>query len=145
MNKKLSIQLLTLLTVIACAQSVTTIGVGSLDSIPKTTYTMYLYVAPTAPQLKAVFLKSPDSAVEVVPYSVQIATATATPEEALARVEKGPGFKRISFYRVDLRGKTIGYLLMPERHSFARRYIDVNIYEREGKIYFVPSEQGVND
>lgn len=32
-----------------------------------------------------------------------------------------------------------------ERHSFARRYIEVNLYERNGKIYFVPSEQRADD
>lgn len=145
MKKMRIIKLIMLFTVIACSQSISIVGIGTIDSIPKATYTMYSYVAPSAPQLRAVFLKSPDSDVEVVPYSVQITTATATPDEALAWVEKGPGFKRIFFYRVDFRGKTIGYLLMPERHSFARRYLEVNIYERDGKIYFVPSEQGVND
>ncbi len=145
MKKRLCIKLIILLAVVACARSVNIAGVGSIDSIPKATYTMYKYVAPSTPQLRAAFLKSPDSDVEIVPYSVQITAATATPDEALASLEKGPGFKRISFYRVEFRGKTIGYLLLPERHSFARRYIEVNLYERGGKILFVPSEQGVND
>ncbi len=145
MKKMRYMQLIILLAIIACAPPITTVGVGTLDAIPKASYTMYAYAAPSAPQLKAVFLKSPDAAVEVVPYSVQIITAAATPEEALALIEKGPGFKRIFFQRVDLRGKTIGYLLVPERYSFARHYIEVNLYEREGKVYFVPFEKGVDD
>ncbi len=140
-----SMQLIALLTIVACAQSINIVGVESIDSIPKATYKTYTYVAPSAPQLRAVFLESPDSNVEIVPYSVQITSTASTPDEALAWLEKGPGFKRISFYRVDFRGKTIGYLLLPERHSFARRYIEVNLYERGGRIFFVPSEQGVND
>ena len=140
-----SVPLFVLLAVIACAQAVTTAGIGTLDSIPKATYTMYTYVAPATPQSRAVFLKSPDAGVEVVPYSVQITTVTGTVDDALGFVEKGPGFKRTSFQRVQFRGKTIGYLLVTERHSFASRYIRVNLYERGGKIYFVPSEQGVGD
>jgi hypothetical protein len=139
------VALFVLLTVIACAQTITTTGIATLDSIPKATYTMYTYVAPATPQLRAVFLKSPDAGVEVVPYSVQITTATGTVDDALAFLEKGPGFKRTSFQSVEFRGKTVGYLLVPERHSFARRYIEVNLYERDGKIYFVPSELGTYD
>jgi len=137
--------LLLFLPVIACTQAVTTVGIGDPDSIPQAVYTMYLYVAPTAPQLRAVFLKNPDAGAEVVPFSVQITSATGTAGDALAFLDERPGFKRVSIQRVELRGKTIGYLLVPERHSFARRYIEVNLYERNGKIYIVPSEQGVDD
>lgn len=145
MKKLLIIQIIMIFTVIACAQSVATVGVNSIDTIPNAKYTMYLYVAPSSSQLRAAFLKSPDSDVEVVPYSVQITTSSATMDEAFTQVQRGHGFKRLSLLRVDLRGKTVGYLMVPERHSFARRYIEVNLYERNGKVYFVPSEQGEND
>lgn len=145
MKKIRVVTFLLFLPVIACTRAVTTVGVADLDSIPQAVYTMYLYVAPATPQLRAAFLMSPDAGVEVVPYSVQITTVTGTVDDALAFVERGPGFKRTSFQRVDFRGKTIGYLLVPERHSFARRYIEVNIYERDGKIYFSPSELGADD
>ncbi len=145
MEKTRIAALLLFLPVIACTRAVTTTGVGDPDSIPQAVYTMYLYVAPTAPQLRAVFMKTPDADVEVVPFSVQITAASGTARDALAFLEERPGFRRMSAQRVELRGKTIGYLLMPERHSFARRYIEVNFYERRGKIYFVPSEQGVDD
>jgi hypothetical protein len=134
-----------LLTVIACAQTVTTAGIGTIDSIPRATYMMYSYVASTTPHLRAVFLRSPDAEVEVVPYSVQITTSTGTADDALAFLKRGAGFRRTSFQRVEFRGKTIGYLLMSERHSFARRYIEVNFYERDGKIYFSPYELGTDD
>lgn len=137
--------LLVLPSAIACAQAVRTAGIATIDSIPRATYMMYSYVAPTTPQLRAVFLKSPDAGVEVVPYSVQITTSTGTAEDALAFLERGAGFRRTSFQRVEFRGKTIGYLLVPERHSFARRYIEVNFYERDGKIYLSPSELGTDD
>ncbi len=139
------VPLFILLTVIACARTVTTAGIRTIGSIPNETYTLYAYVAPTAPQLRAVFLKSPEAGVEVVPYSVQIITMAGTVDDALAFVEKGAGYKRTSFQKVEFRGKTVGYLLAPERHSFARRYIEINLYEREGKIYFAPSELGSND
>ncbi len=137
--------LLLFLPVIACTKAVTTVGVADPNSIPEAVYTMYLYVAPATPQLRAVFMKNPDTGVEIVPFSVQITAATGTAGDALAFIDGGPGFKQVSFQRVELRGKTIGYLLVPRRHSFARRHIEVNFYERSGKIYFVPSEQGVDD
>jgi hypothetical protein len=140
-----TVLLLILLSAVACAQAVTTSGIGTIDSIPKAAYMLYSYVAPATPQLRAVFLRSPDAGVEVVPYSVQITVSTGTAEDALAFLESGPGFKRTSFQRVEFRGKTIGYLLMPERHIFARRYIEVNFYERDGKIYFLPSELRADD
>jgi hypothetical protein len=139
------VPLFVLMTVVACARAVTTAGIGTLDSIPKATYTLYTYNTPSTPQLGAVFLKSPDAGVEVVPYSVQIITATGTVDDALAFVERGAGYQRTSYQRVEFRGKTIGYLLVPERHSFARRYIDINLYERGGRIYFAPSEVGDYD
>src|SRR5512140_2816277 len=144
--KKMRISaLLLFLFLLACAPAVTTVGVAGPGSIPQAVYTLYLYVAPSTPQLRAVFLKSPDAGVEVVPYSVQITTVTGTAGDALAFLENGAGYKRTSYQRVEVRGKTIGYLLVPERHSFARRYIEIHFYERDGKIYFVPSELGTPD
>jgi hypothetical protein len=139
------VPLFALMAVIACAQAVTTTGIWTLDSIPKATYTMYAYATSATPQLRAVFLKTTDAGVEVVPYSVQITTATGTVDDALAFVEKGVGYKQTFFQRVEFRGKTIGYLLVTERHSFGRRYININLYERDGKIYFAPSEPGAYD
>ncbi len=145
MKSKRIVAFLLLLPVVACVPAVSTIGVGGPESIPQAVYTMYLYSAPDTPQLKTAFLKNQDAGVEVVPFSVQITTASGTVKDALDYVGERPGFRRVAIQRVELKGNTIGYLLLPERHSFARRYIEVNFYERNGKILLVPSEQGVAD
>ncbi len=145
MKKRRIMALLLFLPVVACAPAVTTVGVGNPESIPQAVYTMYLYSAPDTPQLKAAFLKSPDAGAEIVPFSVQVTTAAGTVKDALAYIGERPGFRRVAVQRVELRGSTIGYLLLPERHSFARRYIEVHFYERNGKIFLLPSEQGVTD
>ena len=90
-------------------------------------------------------MKNPDSDVEIVPYSVQITDASGTVDEALAFIKRGEGFKRMTFQRVDFNGKTVGYLLMTERHAFARKYIEVTFFERGGKIYFSQAEVGTED
>ena len=144
--KKMRIGLLLLvLTAFACARAITTAGVGTVDSIPKTAYDMYLYTAPTTEQLRAVFLKDPDSQVEVVPYSVQITAASGTVDDAVAFIKRGAGYRRLSFERVYFNGRPAGYLFMTEQHSFARKHIEVTFFERGGKIYFSPDEVGVED
>ena len=138
-----TITLLALVTALACAQTITITGIGTIDSIPKATYTMYFYVAPTTERLRAVFLKIPDADVEIIPYSVQTTTVTGTVDDALTFLEHGTGIQSVTPRMVTFRGRKIGYLLAPERHMFSNQYIDVNIYERNGRIYFNPAEIGM--
>lgn len=132
--------IISLLAFAGCAQAIGTFGIGSIEAIPKTTYTTYLYSSGEGGRLRAVLLKSPDADVEIIPYSVQITTATGTVENALSFMEKTGLYRNIYFQGVTYKGKTIGYLLTFGYHSFSRDSLEVNLYEQGGKIYFAVSE-----
>jgi hypothetical protein len=136
--KKAGIFIFMILIGAGCAQSVSTQSIGSIDAIPKEDYTLFLYSAGTAERLRAVFLQSPDSGVEVVP-SNQVIKQTGTASDAIRFMEKSGIRSRVE--KVMYEGRTIGYLLTSGRHSFAaREWIDVSLYERGGKIYFTATE-----
>jgi hypothetical protein len=134
--------LFAVLILAGCAQSITTFGIRDYDGIPKATYTMYLYSGGISERLRAVFLKSPEAGVEVVPYSVQIITAAGTVENALTFMEKAGAYSRISFQGVTYQGKTIGYLLTFGTHSISGERLEVSFYERGGKVFFTAREYG---
>jgi hypothetical protein len=119
-----------------CAQAINTYGVGDIDAIPKVEYTAYHYSSGAGERLRAVFLKSPDSDIDVIPYSIQITTGKATPEEARKFMERGRYSKNIDYQGVTYKGKPIGYLLTYRYHSFSRDSIEINLFERDGKVYF---------
>ena len=133
--------LISLLAFLGCAQAVSTFTLRDHDSIPKTSYTTYLYSAGSAEKLRAVFLKSPETDVEIVPYSIQIITASGTLQDALNFMEKTAAYRRVNFQGVTYKGKTIGYLLTYDQPIFARESIEVNLFERNGKVYFSVTEK----
>ena len=128
-----------------CAQTINTYGIENIDTIPKGDYALFLYSSGAGDRLRAVFLKNPDAGVEVVPYSVQITTATGTVRDALTFMEKASGYKRISFQGVTHKGKPIGYLLSFDWYGFTRDRIEPLLFEREGKIYFTAREYRRDD
>ena|ERR1700690_3039024 len=119
-----------------CIQAINTYSVLDISAIPATEYTAYQYSSGAGEGLRAVFLKSPDSDIEVVPYSIQITTDKATPEEARKFMEKGSHLRNIDCQGVNYKGKPIGYLLTHGYHCFSRYSIEVNLFERGGKVYF---------
>lgn len=119
-----------------CVQAINTYGVGDFNAIPKVEYTAYQYSSGAGEGLRAVFLKSPDSDVDIIPYSIQITTGKATPEEARKFMEKGSHFRNIEYQGVTYKGKPIGYLFTYGYHSFSRDSIEINLFERGGKVYF---------
>src|SRR5574340_645811 len=113
-----------------CTQSITTSSVGDIDAMPKIEYTAYFYSSGIGEGLRAVFLKSPDSAVEIIPYSIQISTGKATLEEALKFMGKGRYYRHINCHGISYKGKPIGYLLSYGYSSFSRDSIEINLDER---------------
>lgn len=145
MKKNTILFLLLSLMFAGCAQTVTTYGVGSIDTIPITTYTLYAYSAGPSGLNRAVLLKHPESTVEVVPYSAQISTLQGTPADAIHFMDRSRSYKHIPVIGVSHNGKPIGYLLGPAQHIFSRDSIEINLFERGGKIYFSVFERTYND
>lgn len=135
------IAVLALTAIAGCVQTVTTYNIDDYKTVPKVVYTAYLYSSGIGERLRAVFLKTPETDVEIVPYSRQITTAKVTFSDALTFMEKVGDFRNISIQGVKYKEKTIGYLLTFERHASMRESIEVNLYERNGKIYFAVSER----
>lgn len=119
-----------------CVQAIDTYGVRDFNAIPKVEYTAYRYSSGAGERLRAVFLKSPDSDIQIIPYSIQITTGRATPEEARAFMERGSHFRNIVYQGVTYKGKPVGYLFTYGHHSFSRDSIEINLFERGGKVYF---------
>lgn len=138
--------LITVLAVLAgCIQAIDMYSIRDIDSIPQMEYTAYLYSSGEGEVLRAVFLKNPDSGIEVVPYSIQIATAKGTPADALKFMERGSSAGQIECQGVTYKGKPIGYLLTRRYYGFSSESIEINLYEREGKVYFSVSEKKHDD
>ena len=142
-----NLMVILLVTSAGCAQTVQMQDVERVDSIPKTTYTAYFYAYGEADLFRAVLLKFPESDAEIVPYSVQIYQATSTFEDAMAFMHKGKGYKNVDVREVTHRGKTIGYLLTYRTYTgiFSRGSVEVQVYERGGKIYFGVRERFPTD
>jgi hypothetical protein len=128
-----------------CAQTVSTYSLGSIDSPPSTTYTMYQYSSGAGERLRVVLLKHPESNVEIVPYSVQIVETKGTLEDAYRFIDRGNLFRHTSVLGVAYKGKTVGYLMEHRRHTFSRDEIRVDFFERDGKVYFSVTERLYND
>ncbi|MDI6744760.1 MAG: hypothetical protein QMD07_05215 [Thermodesulfovibrionales bacterium] len=122
--RRLSVIAVLLLIVFAgCVQTVTTYNIDDYKTVPKVVYTAHLYTSGIGERLRAVFLKSPETGVEIVPYSRQITTAKVTFSDALTFMEKVGDFKNISIQGVKYKDKTIGYLL-----TFAMPIFSEGIY-----------------
>lgn len=132
---------LSLIVLAGCMQAVSTYNIDDYKTVPKVVYTAYLYSSGIGERLRAVFLKSPETDVEIVPYSRQITTAKVTFSDALTFMEKAGDFKNISIQGVKYKEKTIGYLLTFTRPLSPRESIEADVYERDGKIYFSVREK----
>lgn len=145
MNIKITYLLLLSLFLSACAHTVSTYSLGVNDTIPKSTYTQYQYSSGASGRLRAVLLKNPESDIEIIPYSVQIETTKGSLDEAYNFLDRGIGNRHISVQGIRSQGKTIGYLMVLEKHMFSRDEIDVSVYEKNGKVYFSVFERTYND
>lgn len=145
MNSKVTYLLLLSFFLSACAQTVSTYSLGVSDTIPKSTYTQYQYSSGVNQRLRAVFLKNPESDIEIIPYSVQIETIKGSLDDAYNFLDRGIGHRHISVQGVRYQGKTIGYLMVLEKHMFSRDEMGITLYEKNGKVYFSVSERTYND
>ncbi|MGE5239671.1 MAG: hypothetical protein ACM3ON_12815 [Chloroflexota bacterium] len=136
MTTRAALSMFLLLLTAACAPTVTVSGIESIASIPKDTYFMYLYSGGQGGWTRVAFLKSLDAGVDVIPYSPQIAQSTGTFAEALAFMRGGSGYRDITTRQVNFRGKRIGYLLTFDLPSLKKEDVEVNLYERAGKVHF---------
>lgn len=132
---------LSLIVLAGCVQAVSIYNIDDYKTVPKVVYTAYLYSSGIGERLRAVFLKTPETDVEIVPYSRQITTAKVTFSDALTFMEKAGDFKNISIQGVKYKEKTIGYLLTFSRPLSPRESIEADVYERDGKIYFAVKEK----
>jgi hypothetical protein len=126
----------------ACAYPVSSIRLEEADTIPQKRFETYLYSAGIAETFRAVLLKDPDSPVEVVPYTVQIRKAIGTFDDAMLFVSRGRLYKGVHVRSVLYNGERVGYLLTQLRSygPYYMGYIEVNLFERSGKIYFSVDE-----
>lgn len=129
----------------ACAQTVSTFSLGVNDALPKSIYTQYQYSSGASGRLRAVLLKNPESDIEIIPYSVQIETTKGSLDDAYNFLDRRIGHRHISVQGVRYQGKTIGYLMVPEKHMFSRDEIWIILSEKNGKVYFSVFERTYND
>jgi len=145
MNSKITYLLLLSFFLTGCVQTVSTYSIGGVESLPKATYIQYQYSSGASERLRAVMLKNPESDVEIIPYSVQITTTRGSLEDAYHFLDRGISHRYISVLGVRYQEKTLGYLLVPEKHIFARDGIEATLYEKNGKVYFSVFERSYND
>lgn len=137
--------LLFLLVLTGCTSAIQMQGIERLEGVPKDNYVTYLYSAGGAERFRAAFLKLPGSDAEVIPYSLQITKTTGTFEDAIAFMQRGPGYKKVDIQSVSYKGKQIGFLLTQPTYTLGRNYIEVNLFESGGKIYFSVWEKYFDD
>ncbi len=139
--KSLKVLFLALLLGAGCAQVMSTATLDSMSSVPEAAYTAYMFRSDAGEKLRVIFLRSPDSDVEVVPYSLQIATAKSTAQEALVFLEAEKPDYTLSIKSVHFNGKIVGYLLTSAQRS-AAQFTEISLFARGGKIYFSISRPG---
>ena len=107
------------------------------DSIPNVAYTLYVYSSGEGERFRTVFVKDQESAVEVVPMSTKIKKMGGTFGDAMRFMESGAGYIDVDVQSVTFNGKVVGYLLTQSvEAALQRQMVDVNVYERGGRIYF---------
>ena len=144
--KSFKVLILLLLSVSGCVQAVQTELMGSYDAVPRLNYVIYLYSSGVGERLRTVFLKNPESDVEIVPYSAGIIKTSGTFDDAMAFMQRGISYQSVQVEKVTYKGKSIGYLLTFPAFSayyntLERESLVVNLFERDGKVYFSVSER----
>jgi hypothetical protein len=119
--------------------------VRMIDAIPKVSYITYVYSSGSDNKYRAVFLKSPESDLEVVPFSSNIMMTKGSFDDAMTFMRHGAGYRNVDVQSVLYKGKTIGYLLTQPRYVLGKEEIEPELYERAGKIYFSVSERFYDD
>lgn len=119
-----------------CAQTVTTFKVETIDKGAKGPYLLYLYSGGPGGWTRAAMLKALDVKVEIVPYAPEIVESMGTFAEAMTFMKEGKGYREIVTHGVTYKGRQIGFLLTYAVYSYQKEPIEVDLYERGGKIHF---------
>lgn len=143
MKKTLFIALIIPVLINGCAQSITKHRLGNYDHIPKTELDTYLYRFPAGGIFRKAFLRSPDTDVEIVPYSADIIQTRGTFDHAMEFVLTGRGHLITYVDEVKYNGVLIGYLIQRSKGLFDRVEIDLRFYEKDGKVYILIWESGL--
>jgi hypothetical protein len=144
--KNIMILLFLILLVLAgCTRTIQVQGVEKIEGISNLNYVTYLYSSGPGERFRAAFLKDPSSDLDVIASSIQIRKTTGTVEDAIGFMQRGQGYKRVDIQSVSYNNKHVGYLITQPAFALAREYIEVNLFERGGKIYFSVRENYYND
>jgi hypothetical protein len=136
--KKLILFLLFYIILGGCVNKVGTVSLGRVDSVPNINYDAYLYAGAPMDSFRAVFLRRPESKIEVVPFSVQISKTKGTLDDAMIFMSGRKFYRRVMVRSVSFNGELVGYLLTHPKHygPYYIGSIEANIFERNGKVYF---------
>jgi hypothetical protein len=123
-----------------CAQNIRSHELDSAETMPSISYEAYLFVAGISERSRAVFLRHPDAEMMIEPASHEIFSTTATYAEAMTFMRMKRGMRLINTEVITYKGKPLGYLLTYDRPGINAEFIDTNLTERGGKIYFSARE-----
>ena len=144
MTKKTFLLLFFILLMAGCTQNIQRIEPSAGYRVPSITYQAYFYVQSQGNKSRAVFLKHPDVQVDIVFAPQQITETTATYGDALTYMYEEKGLRRVNTEIVNYKGKLLGYLLIYDDSpvkSTTIIEIQVELYERNGKIHFIAREK----
>jgi hypothetical protein len=128
----------------ACAPAVTLHNLERAERVPKGVYVGYAFSAGEMEHLRVVFLKAPAAKVDVEASSELIPIIPMTYEQAVEFVRRTDLPQSLDIQTVRHRGDLLGYLLTYEPPSVVKRtdeWLEVDFYERNGKIHFVVNKR----
>jgi hypothetical protein len=144
MTKRTFLLLFFILLMAGCTQNIQRVEPSAGFRVPSITYQAYFFGEGQGNKSRAVFLKLPDVQVEIVFAPQQITETTATYGDALTYMYEEKGLRRVDTEIVNYKGKLLGYLLTYD-HAPTKATtvieIQVEFYERNGKIHFIARER----
>ena len=145
MTKRTFLLLFFILLMAGCTQNIQRLEPSAGFRVPSITYQAYFFgEGGHGNKSRAVFLKHPDVQVDIVFAPQQITETTATYGDALTYMYEEKGLRRVNTEIVNYKGKLLGYLLIYDDSpvkSTTIIEIQVELYERNGKIHFIAREK----
>jgi hypothetical protein len=148
MTKRTFLLLFFILLMAGCTQNIQRIEPSAGFRVPSITYQTYFFVQGQGNKARAVFLKHPDVQVDIVFAPQQITETTATYGDALTFMYEEKGLRRVNTEIVNYKGKLLGYLLIYDDTPVKTNTIieiQVELYEKNGKIHFIARERPDRD
>jgi hypothetical protein len=144
MIKRIFLLLFMVLFAAGCTQNIQRIEPSAGYRVPSITYQAFFYGEGEGNKSRAVFLKHPDAQTDVVFAPQQITETTATYGDALTYMYEVKGLRRVNTEIVNYKDKLLGYLLIYDDTPIKATTIieiQVELYERSGKIHFIARER----